>query len=239
MRYRFAENKNFEDLSCGRVIRHGTGNTNFSVRLADEIFMRCMEYIGTPEKKVRLYDPCCGGGYLLTVLGFLHNDKIGSIRGSDISDNSISVAADNFNLLTSEGLSRRRDQLMKMYIEYGKESHNQAIGSVKNLSDMLHNNIKSDVFKRDILDSNDNAKMNFIADIIITDVPYSNMVSWSNDTPFAIDAMLDNLLCGVNDNTILAVCSDKRQKIYSPGYKRVEKFQTGVRKIEILKKLEQ
>jgi len=38
MEYRFAENKNDEDLSCSRVIYHKTGFSNYPVRLDKEIF---------------------------------------------------------------------------------------------------------------------------------------------------------------------------------------------------------
>ena len=53
LEYKFAPNDNYEDLSCGRVIYHRAGFSNFPVRLASEIFMRCFELIGEPNKKVK------------------------------------------------------------------------------------------------------------------------------------------------------------------------------------------
>ncbi|NDO51129.1 hypothetical protein FMM75_17520 [Lachnospiraceae bacterium MD335] len=39
-----------------------------------------------------IYDPCCGGGYALTVLGFFHNHDIKKMYGSDIKPNMVSYA---------------------------------------------------------------------------------------------------------------------------------------------------
>ena len=133
MVYKFSENANFEDLSCGRVICPKIGFSNYPVRLAGEIFMRCLAVMGNPGKKVSVYDPCCGGGYLLTVLGFLYGDKIESLYGSDISPSAVELAEKNLGLLTTEGLLRRKNQLETMYNTYGKDSHEQAMKSADNL----------------------------------------------------------------------------------------------------------
>lgn len=236
MQYRFVENDNYEDLSCGRVIFHKAGFANYPVRLVCEIFMRCLEIIDEPNKKVVLYDPCCGGGYLLTVLGFMYGEKIDSLCGSDIAEDAVCLAKSNFELLTSDGLLRRKEQLETLYRSHGKESHQEAIISAKNLLMRIENKIKCFAFQRDILDYNEPV-LKPLADVIITDVPYGNLVSWSTNEPFAIDKMLDNLLHNQNENTVVVISSDKQQKISNPQYKRIQKFQVGKRKIEILKKV--
>ena len=240
MEYKFAPNENYEDLSCGRVIYHRTGFSNFPVRLASEIFMRCFELIGEPNKKVSIYDPCCGGGYLLTVLGFLYPDKIISIYGSDIAPDAIQFAESNLSLLTTEGLLKRKEQLEDIYNSYRKESHLEAIKSTDRLLEYAKENVDYRIFNRDILKANSPATIMPLVDIIITDVPYGDLVSWSNTTPAPdesnINKMLNHLLENLNDDGIVAISSDKRQKISNPNYKRIKKLQVGKRKVEILRK---
>ena len=241
LEYKFASNENYEDLSCGRVIYHRTGFSNFPVRLASEIFMRCFELIGEPNRKVSIYDPCCGGGYLLTVLGFLHQDQIMSIYGSDISPDATQLAESNLNLLTTEGLLKRKEQLEAIYGSYHKESHLNAIKSASNLLGYTREKIECYVFNRDILSSKNSTSIKPVVDIIITDVPYGDLVSWSNETTAEnegnINKMLNHLLENLNDDGIVAISSDKRQKISNLNYKRIKKFQVGKRKVEILRKV--
>ncbi len=45
MEYKYCENGNFEDLASGRVIYGTPGVPNFPVRLGNEIYRRCVEYL--------------------------------------------------------------------------------------------------------------------------------------------------------------------------------------------------
>ena len=56
-------------------------------------------------------NPCCGGGYLLTVLGFLNYERIKTIMASDISDDAIQLANENLSLLDKNGLKKRIRQI--------------------------------------------------------------------------------------------------------------------------------
>ncbi len=82
MQYKYTDKINYQDYASGRVPYHRTGRPNFPVRLASEIFQRCLAYADLDQ--VSLYDPCCGGAYMLTVIGLLHGDRIKKIYGSDI-----------------------------------------------------------------------------------------------------------------------------------------------------------
>ena len=232
MQYRHVPNANFEDFSCGRFIYQIAGFPNFPVRLACEIFLRCYELLNEP--KVSVYDPCCGGAYMLTVLGFMYNEKISALYGSDVSEEACSLAERNLGLLTHDGLSRRKKQLNAHYEAYGKASHLDAIKSADNLAGLIKNLPGSKVFLHDIVKE---APTFPVADIIIADVPYGKLSGWSSPTAFALDKMLDNLKGSLRVNALAAICSDKGQKINNPGYKRVERFQVGRRKIEILRLL--
>lgn len=77
MEYLFEKSKkNYEDLASGNVLYNAQGIASFPVRLTSEIIQRCFDLL---QKKggirpYSMYDPCCGGAYLLTVIGFLHGD---------------------------------------------------------------------------------------------------------------------------------------------------------------------
>lgn len=70
---------------------------------------------------------------------------------------------------------------------------------------------------------------------IITDVPYGNLVEWEQGKN-SMDAMLEQLWRISHENTILAVCMDKKQKINCEKWERLEKQNIGKRKFEIYKK---
>jgi len=213
MIYKFAERSNYEDFAAGHVIYHRPGFTNYPVRLASEIFMRAYTHCG--REMVKLYDPCCGGGYLLTVLGFLHGDKISAIYGSDISAEAVFLSKRNLQLLSPDAL-------------LGRGVGEKAESATRLVS--LCRNIEVEIFARDVLSQNNNPP----ADIIVTDIPYGDMTFWKQGSEVAgVSLMLQNL-----NAEIVAVSSDKKQKIAiadEKNYRRLEKFNVGKRKIEILR----
>lgn len=74
-----------------------------------------------------------------------------------------------------------------------------------------------------------------VPDIIITDVPYGNLAQWSDSNILPMDAMMHSLHKIASEKTVLAVCMDKKQKIVSDGWTRVEKANIGKRRFEIYK----
>ena len=178
MNYRYFENKNYEDLASGRVIYNRSGFSNFPVRLAGEIYMNCLEVIDKLDSKAILYDPCCGSAYLLTVLGFLCGDHIDSIYASDISIDAIAIAKENLNLLTTQALIYRKIQLIKMFNDFKKESHAEAIKSADHLLEQIHSknlSINCSVFSSDIIKEDSLSKENFKADIFCSLMSHSSI----------------------------------------------------------------
>lgn len=235
MNYKYFDNNNFEDYSSGRVIYHKTGMPNFPVRLAGEIFCRCLQYIN--KKEITLYDPCCGSGYLVTVLGLLNLQIIKAIYASDISEDAINLANKNLSLLSEDGLNIRKKQIEQMITQFGKPSHIESLKSVNKFIDLVkrvNSSIAVNVFKADILTPNALKNKDFIADIVITDIPYGNLVSWSDNSIEAVNVLLESLLPVLSDNSVVAVITDKRQKVNHEKFKRMEKFKVGKRLITIM-----
>lgn len=244
MEYKYGKSENYEDFSSGRVLYNAKGAANFPVRLAQELYGRCLEY-SEKKKDICLYDCCCGGGYMLTVLGFLNQDTIGEIVGSDIDEKALSIAEANLSLLTKHGIEKRISEIRNMIGQYNKQSHIDSEESALRLQSLLKRDIMTHTFTADALVK---ISLDKTPDIIITDVPYGNLVSWTdNESKIAstqyeetvksdVTVMLDTLceICG--NNTIIGICMDKGQKITSAKFQRLEKQLIGKRKFEILRK---
>lgn len=259
MEYKYAPNKNYEDFASGRVLYHMGGEPTFPVRLALEIYGRCLGY-SEKKRDIFLYDCCCGGAYMLTVLGLLAGDSIAKIYASDIDEKSLNLAVDNLALLTKDGIIKRRAELEDLYRSFGKESHREALESIDRIEGMISGKIITKVFRRNALEK---GKLSFTPDIVITDVPYGNLTAWNggsnedqssfsiNGESFHGDGSESNQKMGIegvnllmdalyeicSQDTIICICSDKKQKMQTDHYKRLEKQLVGKRKFEIYKKM--
>lgn len=232
MEYLYCKNDNFEDFASGRVLYGGKGIPNFPVRLLLEIYGRARGYL-EESKDITIYDPCCGGGYALAVLGFFHNKEIRKIYGSDIDKNMIAYAKKNAALLKDDGIKKRKEEIQRHYDEYGKSSHLEALHSCDKLRDMLVQDMTVEIFQADCT----RALPEILPDIIITDIPYGNLVEWDNGANISLNDMLEQLWAVSHEKTVLAVCMDKKQRINCDKWKRLEKQNAGKRKFEILKKV--
>ncbi|HWQ57846.1 MAG TPA: hypothetical protein VN540_02410 [Clostridia bacterium] len=234
MQYRHSKDDNFDDLACGKALIGRAGFPNFPVRLAQEMFGRCLNYLGR-ERELCVYDPCCGGGYLLAVLGFLNLDKVAAFAASDIDAEAVALARDNLSLLTREGLKRRLARLEELYALHGKESHREAAAAARRLMNMLpdaEREVERHVFQADILRESALDGQAFRADVVVTDVPYGGLTSWQGGREGA-GALLDRLVPILKQDSVVAVCADKGQKFASPRFRRLEHQSVGKRAFAI------
>lgn len=242
MNYRFAiENRNYEDYSSGRVFYSQKGATSFPVRLASEIYQLCKSILTKQgvDKPYVLYDPCCGGAYLLASIGFLHGEEISKIYASDVDTAIIPLAKRNLHLLTREGIDERIGEIQKMIADFGKESHSDALKSALNLRSILEKRDKSievKCFVSDITQNKNLAECVHNVNIIITDLPYGDIVNWNNmlDEKEAIEKLLDNVLQIISKDSVIAIISKSKTKIKHEAYKQKERFVIGKRQITIL-----
>jgi 23S rRNA (guanine2535-N1)-methyltransferase len=250
MQYQYAKKRlDYSDLSSGRVFYSLPGHPAFPVRLSSEIFQHCMA-IREATYKVStpcvVYDPCCGAGYSLSVLGYLHGETIHELIGSDVDEKAVALAKQNLGLLNISGLNKRIDEISEMLRLYGKESHKEALASSHVLQKRIESlnkdhQIMLKVFQADVFDSQaiqENIKGRSV-DIVFTDIPYGQHSQWQTDsfteTAKPVWSMLNSLMTVLSPTSIVAIVSDKEQKIAHENYQRVKQFQIGKRRAHILK----
>jgi tRNA G10 N-methylase Trm11 len=248
MQYKYEkELLDYSDFASGRVFYSLPGHPAFPIRLASEIFQRCMahrERIYKNTAPCTLYDPCCGAAYHLSVLGYLHGKHIRGITASDIDEKAVALARRNLGLLSLAGLDQRIDEITQMLEQYHKDSHKDALTSAQVLRDkIIHQEqlLRTRVFQASAVDRetilhNMEAKS---VDILFTDVPYGEHSQWQSFEPNELLnplwSMLEALVSVLSSSSIVAIVSNKRQKVSHKSYQRVEQFQVGKRRVVILK----
>jgi tRNA G10 N-methylase Trm11 len=250
MQYKYEKGSvDYSDLASGRVFYSSPGYPAFPVRLASEIFQRCLASRATiykSETPCSLYDPCCGAAYHLSVLAYLHGKHIREIIASDIDEKAVALAKRNLGLLSVTGLDQRIDEITKMLEQYHKDSHKEALASAHTLRNKMtalvqEQPVATRVFQASALDSGTilNKVKAKSVDVVFSDVPYGGHSQWhgsdSGELSNPSGSMLDTLLGSLSPSSILAVVSDKRQKVAHEGYQRVEQFQIGKRRVMILR----
>ena len=218
-----------EDLASGRVLFSRPGFTAFPVRLASELFLRAASRllrVGRPPP-YHMYDPTCGGGYLATVLGFLHGDQLQNISMSDISAEAVSVAVKNATLLTSEDLSRRLSELSNLVAQHDRQSHRAALQGGNKLF-ALCRHLPTNVFQADAADA-DLVASKLAAlppvDLVIADVPYGKQEHWRTGSH---EPALLTSLASINV-PVVVLATAKRIKFDHPGFERAGKYHHGHR----------
>lgn len=246
MQYKYVtEQADYSDLSSGRVLYSLPGHPAFPVRLAREIFQRCIAqreaiyHISTP---CTLYDPCCGAAYHLSILGVLHREHIRAIIASDIDEKAVALARRNLALLGMKGLERRIRELSEMYEQYRKESHREALQSASALRQKLSTStqpLTTTVFQagatdRQMISTHIEAKS---IDLVFTDVPYGLHSQWreAERDQNPMTSMMDALLEVLSPSSLVAIASDKQQKAIHERFQRIEHFQVGKRRVVILR----
>ncbi len=265
MRYRFAKSqRNYADYAGGKVFYSLPGHPAFPIRLASEIFQRCLAIRRANGQATPcvLYDPCCGGAYHLSTLGYLHGQAIAEIIASDVDEDALALARRNLGLLTLAGINKRIAEIHEMLMLYDKTSHAVALASAETLKQQLQqlletHQLRHRVFQADATDA-DAIRAGMGAqtvDVVITDVPYGRHSEWysgekeggigqrprpTNDSQRPrstnnLHQMLAALLPVLASGAVVAVASDKRQTIAHEAYQRLDKFQVGKRQVAILK----
>lgn len=137
MQYRLAVARSeYRDLASGFVLRSAPGFPAFPARLAEELFLRC-EAHATASGPLTLWDPCCGSGYLATVIGLSNRARLDRILCSDASPDAVTLASRNLALLTAAGMEGRERELLGRASEFGKQEYAERAAAARRLSAVL------------------------------------------------------------------------------------------------------
>jgi len=247
MEYKYAaDDRSYSCFASGSVLYNKRGATSFPARLSSEIFQRCAEILRKAgnEGPYTVYDPCCGGAYLLTVLGFLHGRRIKRIIASDIDAGILELAGRNLSLLTMPGLKQRISQIKGMIAEYGRDSHREALQNAIKLEELLaqrFGEIDISCYEWDILKHDNAGSPAENVDIAITDIPYGGIAHWVGETDSgrAVHDFLQNIYPALGEGAVAALVAPKKTIISHGLYRRIERFNAGKRQIVILEKTTQ
>ncbi|MEU6410934.1 rRNA methyltransferase [Microbispora sp. NPDC046933] len=240
MTYRHATVRDdYAHLASGAVLHSAPGFPAFPVRLASEMFQRAMELRGGGRATV--WDPCCGSGYLLTVIGLLHRRRISAVLASDIDPAAVRLAERNLGLLAQAGLLARAAHLAEQAERLGRASYTAAAEAAHRIArtlcadggDLPHAACQADVFDADRLRQ---ILGGHRPDIVITDVPYGEQTSWHG--PNGADGaagMLATLGSVVGENTVIAVAVRGRKAPRVGGLRTCASFKIGTRTVALLR----
>jgi 16S rRNA G966 N2-methylase RsmD len=248
MPYRFTiESQDYSDYASGHVFYSRPGHPALPVRLASEVFQRCLAIRQARQQcgPCRIYDPCCGGAYHLAVLAFLHWHAIAELIASDVDEEAVALAARNLSLLSLEGLERRRQEIAALFATYGKVSHRAALQSADRLQRQLDeclqtHSIKTRVFRADATDAGMLAEhlQGVPVDLVMTDPPYGRQVEWRGggavDTAASpVWQMMEALRTVLSNSSLVAIIADKQQTVGHEHYRRLDHFRLGKRQAAI------
>jgi hypothetical protein len=168
------------------------------------------------------------------VLGYEHGAHIAAIVASDVNTAVLPLAKRNLGLLTAQGLSQRLAELQQLYETYQKSAHAEALASARRLQAKVPD-IPTYVFATDVMDAAAiRAGLNGRSpDIVFSDIPYGSLTSWQSEVENKdpIWHMLTSLRSVLAPQAVVAIASDKGQKVMHEGYERLTHFQLGKRRV--------
>jgi hypothetical protein len=240
MQYLFPEHSLAKaDLASGKVLFSRPGLTAFPVRLGNELFLRGVSLLEAAGRRppYHVYDPTCGGGYLMAVLGLLNPHLIAKLSMSDISPEALSIAAKNANLLSAQGMSDRQAELAALAQVSERESHVAATASAARLHvwlDQQSSTLKqTNIFRADATNP-DGIRSHFPADpsidIGFADAPYELHSNWQTEqTGSAAPEMKVLSAFAELSVPVIILATRKGLKLTNPGYRRHVKLKNGRR----------
>jgi 23S rRNA (guanine2535-N1)-methyltransferase len=238
--YRYAlARENQEDLASGGVLYSAPGFPAFPVRLASEMFQRALAL--REGRPAMVWDPCCGSGYLLTVLALLHRPQITRVLGTDLDPAALRLTRQNLGLLSGDGLAVRSAELQERAERWDKPSYAAAAQAARRLArrlatqdgDVPHAVGQADVFDPDQLRRALDGRR---PGLVIADVPYGEQTAWRGPHGTAgIAGMLRALETVLADDAVIAVAVRGRKVPLDDGPRPSASFKIGTRAVALFR----
>ena len=220
MAYRLTSRADHGDLASGLVLRSAPGFPAFPVRLGQELFRRAAEHLAGHEP-LGLWDPCCGSGYLATVVALTHRDRLRHVLCSDIDPTAVALAGRNLALLTAAGLAERAA---------GSPARS---GPAGRLAAALGVDLPSTARVADAFDPGVPVPP---PDLVLTDVPYGRQTAWHGRAGTEpLPALARSLSAVLPDHAVLALSAQTRRIHLGTGIRALDRIRTGTRAAVIVR----
>lgn len=240
MGYRYVVDRaDYTDLASGSVLHSAPGFPAFPVRLASEVFQRALALRGGGSP-ASVWDPCCGSGYLATVLGLCHRRRIGALLATDIAPDALDLAGRNLALLDPDALEARAADLAERAERLGKPAYLEAARAARRLGRGLAGDggalpartARANAFDRGELAA---AVAGHRPDVVVTDVPYGERTDWLGAPDgAAVPEMLAAVASVLPAHAVLAVTARGR-KVPLGHVRAEESFRVGTRAVALLR----
>ena len=184
MQYRHAPAADRSALDA--VLVSAPGRPTLPVRLTVELLGRAREHLTSPDAgspgPVTVWDPCCGAGVSLTVLGLLC-PGIATLAGTDADPGPLDLARRNLALLAPGGPAARASELDELAARHGKESYAYAATAAREL--VPRSRPQWMVARADTHDgaATRAALAGIAPDVVLADLPHGRQTSWATAVP--------------------------------------------------------
>ncbi len=240
------EDQDYSDFASGKVLYSFPSHPAFPLRLASEIFQRCLAWRQRQGRVAPcvVYDPCCGSASLLSSLAYLHWHALERLVGSDIDAEALHLAERNMALLTLEGLNHRIAELQARAQQYEKPSYREAAESAQRLQNQLQAALKTHTLTTTLFRA-DATRESMLRqhlgeqsiDMVLSDLPYGQLSCWqfAEQAPARetkpLHALLTALLPFLSFHAVVALVTPKQQQVKHDAYQRLAHFEVGKRRI--------
>lgn len=232
MGYRYARQRvDHTDLAQGCVLRSAPGYPGFPVRFASELLQRAVAWVDHTGP-VGVWDPCCGSGYLATVLGLLHRERLARVLASDVEADAVAVAERNLDLLAEGGLQRREWELCADAERFGKPAFDERAEAARRLAGRFSRAggaLPAVVRRQDAFTP---ALPDFPVDVVLTDVPYGGLSQWRGLAPSGTEpvvSLLAALAPVLPGSAVVGVTARTRKVPVPAGVSPLERVRVGNR----------
>jgi tRNA G10 N-methylase Trm11 len=236
--YRYAVTReNYADLSG--VLHSAPGFPAFPARLASEMFQRALAL--SPDAPARVWDPCCGSGYLLSALVLLHRRDITEVLGTDLDPAALALAQKNVGLLSEAGMVGRATDLRARAERLGKPAYLDTAAAAERLGRALAEQggtVSGGVARADALDPDQlrRALYGRRPNLVITDIPYGEQTTWTGPSAArGVTGMLSALDEVLDEGVVIAVAARGRRVTADSPRTPVASFKIGTRAVALFR----
>ncbi len=223
MQYRHAPAADHGDLDA--VLVSAPGRPTLPVRLTLELFGRALAHVGPGP--VTVWDPCCGAGTTLAVLGLCRGGDLSGLIATDVDPAPLELARRNLALLDPGGLDARASDLDALAVRHGKPGYADAAAAARRMAAPVV------PYEVATTDATDPAATRPVVErhrpqIVIADLPHGVQTQWSGGEHVATE-LVSALAPMLAPDAVIAVAGRGRKITLPAVTGSVERFRVGHR----------